>query len=317
MLLLSILIIIAASVVIYFVGERFADASSNLGDYFRLPRSVKGATFDAISSSFPELMVALFSVIAFKKFEVGIGTITGSALFNLLIIPGICVLVAPKVFKVSKDVVSRDVKFYLLSVLLLLILLIFFKTWGLLVALIFFALYVIYVRSIVTHTKKYRLDKNVVKKNISVGKNVLIAVVTMVIIAFASYYLTEASIDLATVLGVSPLIIAFTVIAAATSVPDAVISIVNARKGHIDDAASNVFGSNIFDILVGLSIPLALAYIFSGPTFMAFDNLGIVIGLLVSTLIVMYMLRKQILTRRNGWFLLLIYLVFVLSVILF
>jgi cation:H+ antiporter len=315
MIYLAIAVIIAASVVIYFAGKYFADASSNLGDYFRLPRSVKGATFDAISSSFPELMVALFSVIAFKQFEVGIGTITGSALFNLLIIPGICVLVAPKVFKVSKDVVNRDVKFYLFSVILLLFALIFFKWWGLLVAFAFIALYLLYIRSIVIHTKEFRSDKKVKKKVIPLGKNILIAFVTMLAIAIASYFLTEYAIELASALGVSPLIIAFTVIAVATSIPDAVISIVNARKGDIDDAASNVFGSNIFDILIGLSIPLLIAYIFAGPTLMASGSVGVVIGLLLSTILVMSMLRKQVLTRRNGWVLLAVYLVFVLTVI--
>ena len=113
--LISFSVIVLTSVLLYFISNRFADASSNIGDYLKLSRSVKGATFDAIAGSMPELLVALFAVIFFKSFEIGIGTIAGSALFNLLVIPGICVLVAPVAFKVSRDVIDRDGLFYIIS----------------------------------------------------------------------------------------------------------------------------------------------------------------------------------------------------------
>ena len=72
-------VILLSSIIIYLSGKRFAESSSKIGDFLNLPRDVKGATFDAISSSLPELLVALYSVIFFKQFEVGIGTIAGSA----------------------------------------------------------------------------------------------------------------------------------------------------------------------------------------------------------------------------------------------
>ena len=129
-ILIALGIILLSSIVIYFAGNRFAESSSKIGDYFNLPRDVKGATFDAVASSLPELLVALYSIIFFKQFEVGIGTIAGSALFNLLIIPGICVFAAPVAFKVGKKVLSRDALFYMISVFILVVLLIYFKTWG-------------------------------------------------------------------------------------------------------------------------------------------------------------------------------------------
>ena len=123
-------IIVVSSIVIYLAGIRFAESSSKIGDYFNLPRDVKGATFDAVSSSAPELLVALYSVIFFKQFEVGVGTIAGSALFNLLVIPGLCVLVAPVAFTVSRKVISRDALFYMVAVFSLVVLLMYFESWG-------------------------------------------------------------------------------------------------------------------------------------------------------------------------------------------
>lgn len=298
----SLGIIILTSVVIYYAGKYFSEASSLLGDHFGLPRSVKGATFDAISSSLPELLVALFSVISFHKFEVGLGTVVGSALFNLLIIPGLAVLVAPVAFKVSKKVVSREAVFYIIAVVALIVALIITQTWGLIIPLALLGLYVVYVyllaRDVSEHKKKAH-HKQLLKRPFV---EVSILIFTAGIIALASYFLTEHAILLSNFLHIHPFIIAFTVVAAATSVPDTVISVLNARKGDIDDATSNVFGSNIFDILVGLSIPLIIAYFILGPTTILFSRMELLGLLLVATLFVYVVIkRKYELTKTHAW----------------
>jgi len=57
------------------------------------------------------------------------------------------------------------------------------------------------------------------------------------------------------VLRVNEIIMGFTILAAGTSIPDAVSSMTVARHGHGDMAVSSSIGSNIFDILVGLPVP--------------------------------------------------------------
>ena len=310
-LAISIGTIVIASILIYFIGNIFAKASSNLGDYFRLSKSVKGATFDAIASSLPELLVALFAVIFFKKFEVGIGTIAGSALFNLLVIPGICVLVSPVVFKVHKYVITRDAMYYVISVFVLLVLTLYFKVWGFVISLILIGGYFAYLRTIVRHTKEHRKKKSK-PEGIKLWKELLIAFATLICIGAVTYFLTGASIELAEVLNIAPIIIAFTITAAATSIPDAVISIFNAKKGNVDDAASNVFGSNIFDIFIGLGVPLLIYSLFVGPVEIVFNNLEIIIGLLGATIIVFFFFAEEnTLRKKQGIFLLFMYVVFV------
>lgn len=317
----NIIIILVTSALIWVTGQWFIQASSRIGDYFRLPRSVKGATLDAISSSFPELMIALFAVIAFQHFEVGVGTIAGSALFNLLIITGISVLVAPKAFKVSRNVVMRDGVFYIISVATLLIALFATKTWTLLIPLSFILIYLLYFKEIVHDVHEFHKETARKKKKhskIKLPRELTIAIICMLVIGFASYFLTEHAIAFAEAIHVSPLVIAFTVMAAATSLPDAVISIGNARKGHIDDATSNVFGSNIFDILIGLSIPILLAiFLTKGPVQIQFDYIEIVIGLLGSTLLLIYFLTGDYTLRKwHGGLLLAMYGAFLGYVIL-
>lgn len=316
--IISIAVILIASAIIYYIGQFFAESSSKIGDYLEMPRSVKGATFDAISSSMPELMIAVFSLIFFKRFDVGIGTIAGSALFNLLIIPGIAVLVAPVTFKVSKELLTRDGIFYTIAVFALLSALFYSKVWGLAIPLIFLFLYLLYIRLIIRHTKKHTLtarQKKIAKK-IRIQKELLIAGISVLVMGVAAFYLTESSINLAEAIGIPPVIIAFTIIAAATSVPDAVISITNARKGQLDDATSNVFGSNIFDILIGLSIPVLLAYFMLGPVEIIFDQVAIILGLLGATILMLYFLAEDYtLHKRHALFLLILYAAFVFYVI--
>src|SRR6056297_3236156 len=162
-LILNLIIIVLTSFVIFYFGNIFAKSSSNIGDYLNLPRSIKGATFDAVASSLPELLITFFLRKLFKKIEIGIGTIAGSALFNLLIIPGICVLIAPVAFKVGRKVITRDAIFYILSVFALLVILFYFKIWGIIIALILLLIYAFYLRDIIKHSKEYK--REIKKKN--------------------------------------------------------------------------------------------------------------------------------------------------------
>ncbi len=311
-------IIILTSIVVYFSGKKFAESSSKIGDYLHLPRSVKGATFDAVSGSLPEFMVALFSVLVFKKFEVGIGTIAGSALFNLLVIPGLCVLVAPVAFKVSREVISRDGMFYNISVFVLLAALLYSRVWGLIIPIIFLAVYAWYLRNIFKHSKEHKntVEQSKESKNITLWKELLNVFFNLIIMGIATYFLTAAAINFSEAIGVPAIIIAFTIVAAATSLPDTIVSFVNAKKGNIDDAASNVFGSNIFDILIGLGIPLLIAYSFTGPIDIVFDQIEIVIGLLGATILVLYFLAEShTLHKKQAWFMLFMYVVFLAYIV--
>lgn len=308
----ALVTIIFSSIVIYFAGNRFAESSSKIGDYLELPRDVKGATFDAVSSSLPELLVALYSVIIFRQFEVGVGTIAGSALFNLLVIPGICVFVSPVAFKVSKKVITRDALFYMIAVFTLIVLLIYFKTWGIIVAVVLLFIYLLYLKDIISHTRLHQKVHKHEHSEIRLGKEIFFFLLLLIVIGVFTFLLTESAIDLSNALGVSPIIIAFTIIAAATSVPDTVISAVNAGKGDIDDATSNIFGSNIFDILVGIGLPLLIYFVYKGSTQISFANLEIVLGLLGTTILILYFFGdNRKLERKEAGILLFMYLVFV------
>ena len=111
----------------------------------------------------------------------------------------------------------------------------------------------------------------------------------MIVMGGATHLLVESSLALGDMLGIDGVIMGFVVIAAGTSVPDTALSVISARKGHYDAAVSNVFGSNIFDICICLSIPILLALAISGePTSIDLPQLGLIWSLIGATFLAVY-----------------------------
>lgn len=106
----AIFIVVVASIAIMFACNSFDDASNYLGR--NMKPGIRGATINAIGSSMPELMTAFFLLFLFQDqdgFSAGIATTAGSAVFNAVIIPMLCIL-AVKYKGVSIEKVVDGVK---------------------------------------------------------------------------------------------------------------------------------------------------------------------------------------------------------------
>merc|ERR1739848_248898 len=84
---------------------------------------------------------------------------------------------------------------------------------------------------------------------------------------------------------IPPEIMGLTFLAAGTSIPDLITSVIVARKGFGDMAVSSSIGSNIFDVTVGLPLPWLLYNIFKGPVSVSSSGLVCSIGLLLAMLV--------------------------------
>ena len=137
----------------------------------------------------------------------------------------------------------------------------------------------------------------------------------MLIMGGASHILVESSLELGNMLGIDGVIMGFVVIAAGTSVPDTALSVISARKGQYDAAVSNVFGSNIFDICVCLSIPILLALAISGETTkIELPQMGLIWSLVGATLLAIYFFwsNNYTLTKLKAGMMGMLYLLIIL-----
>lgn len=101
-----------------------------------------------------------------------------------------------------------------------------------------------------------------------------------------SYFMVKFAETIGGTTGIPPFIMGLTFLAAGTSVPDLLSSVIVARMGEGDMAVSSSIGSNIFDILVGLPLPWLLFILIEGENVtMATDGIGQSIGILVGMIV--------------------------------
>jgi len=296
-LLTSLALITVASVVIMYASDTFESASSYLGR--NMAAGIKGATINAAGSSMPELLTTAVFLFVYKDldgFSAGVATAAGSAVFNGLIIPALCIFVVviwgtkkngveskAKFIEVDSRNILRDGIWLVIGEVMLIVFLgNTTLTWVTGAALL--ACYVGYFLHLMYHNRKYggadedgfeAEEENSEKttklralltfdfnnlffngKPYTTGSAWTVLGAAIVVLGAACLLLAEAVIESATALNIPTYFTAVVLAAAATSVPDTVLSVKDARNGLYDDAMSNALGSNIFDIAVSLGLPL-------------------------------------------------------------
>ena len=335
--LLWISLIMLSTIIIWRAGDFFSSAATYIQEKHEIPQSIKAAVIDAVASSFPEFCVAVIAVIMIGRAEVGISSIIGSALYNVLVIPAAAGLVATSPMIISREVVWRDNIFYFGVVLLLGAMLWQFPNeWGAGVALLFLLAYIGYVVLLHRDFKKSRNqesheikaekveedeeDEEDLLELTSEKKAWLWIMLMMFVMGGASHLLVESSLALGDMLGIDGVIMGFVVIAAGTSIPDTALSVISAKKGQYDAAVSNVFGSNIFDICICLSIPILIALAMSGePTNIDLPQTGLIWSLIGATLLAIYFFwsNNYTLTKVKAGMMGILYLLIILVSITF
>lgn len=121
-------------------------------------------------------------------------------------------------------------------------------------------------------------------------------------------------------LNIPIMFIAVVLASAATSVPDTIISVRDARNGNYNDAISNALGSNIFDVCFALGLPLFLYCLFYGPITMSPETVQfsseLRILLLIMTIIAFFVyLIGSRMTKLKGFILLIIYILFTIYIV--
>jgi cation:H+ antiporter len=292
----ALLLVIFTTWVISKACDGFEVAANYLGR--NMSEGVKGATINAIGSSMPELFVIFVFLFIYSDttgFAGGIGTTAGSAVFNTMVIPAFSIIVALKIFnlssiKVSKKVILRD-GLMLIAVEFILIVTIreTLEWWHGMMLMLLYTAYAGYM--LISMEKKTEEEcENEIQQNeiressriwyfltldlehAVVGKNKLtnrnswsLLIISIIFIAIACYFLVEAAELFASKIGIASYFVAVIIVAAASSVPDTILSIKDAKSGNYDDAVSNALGSNIFDICMALGLPLFLYTIMYGP----------------------------------------------------
>lgn len=336
----GLVIMVVASIIVAKASNVFELATDYLGR--NLNDGVKGLTLNAIGSSFPELLTTVFFLVFATQENLGrdlaasIGGNAGSAIFNSIIIPMLVIqvvlMMGVKNFNISQKVVLRDGLFLIVAEILLLVILSsnYITHWHGWILTSFYVVYIFYaMRTMQKTAGDNEIDDIHFEKNswytrylfkADSGKTFrawMLLLLAVIIIGVAVAGLVEGCKMIADAININPIFVALILVAAASSVPDTIISMKDARKGNHSDALSNVLGSNIFDITISIGLPLAIYLLVTGQKIdFSIDGPTIIdirVVLLIATVvtILIYLFSKKI-TKFHVALLLGLYLIFII-----
>jgi len=257
---MNYLLLLVGLVLLAVCAEMLTRGSTALAARFRVPEFIVGLTVVAVGTSMPELTVSVLSA-AEGNGAMSIGNVTGSNLFNTLVILGVCALIRPLVF--TRENIRRDIPICIGASLALAAVIFGDRTvreaGGSIGRAEGVAMLAAYVAVIIWSIRSARRDGPTAEARDDAApsdKNpmpitdicLFIAAGLGGLIGGGELCLKSAE-AIARSWGVSESIIAITIVAAGTSLPELASSISAVAKGKFSMAVGNIIGSNIFNIL--------------------------------------------------------------------
>lgn len=257
---MDILLLIVGLGLILAGANFLTDGSAALAQRFRVPEFIIGLTVVAVGTSTPELVVSVLSAIGGQS-DVAIGNVVGSNIFNVFVILGVCALIRP--IPLTAGNIRRDIPFGVLVSLLLLALAqdsLFCKTAadriGRIDGAVMIGLYVALMWYTIRKTKRPEAaaPTESSKAPMPGWLTAVMIVGGLAGLVFGGEMFLRSATSIARSLGISESVIAITLVAGGTSLPELASSLVSLFKGKADMALGNVIGSNIANILLILGV---------------------------------------------------------------
>ena len=306
-MLLQTVILILGFVVLIKGADIFVDGASGVAENFKLSKMLIGLTIVAFGTSAPEFAVSVKSLLSGSG-DIVLGNVIGSNILNILLILGCSALFHS--LNVKNNTVKKELPITMLFTLVFSVLLsdsIFDK--GLvntftrgdgIILLLFFCVFIYYLISIARNKVEKEEDKDMMK----LPKAIAFTIVGIIAIVLGSNFVVDSASKIAEIMGVSERIIALTIVALGTSLPELVTSVTATRKGEYDIAIGNVVGSNIFNIGMVIGIPVSL---FGGIGVVSFSYIDLLVMITAAVLLFMFSFKDYKISRKEGIIFLLLF----------
>lgn len=278
--MVSALLVFVGFTLLAFGGEVLLRGAVGLAARLRLSPAIIGLTVVAAGTSVPELAVSALASVKGQT-DLAVGNVVGSNLFNLLVILGISALVRPLVL--GGNTIRLE---YPVLVLVTLMSLAITQDGGInrLDAALLLSVYIGFTAYVVSLVREQMNAVEMREYGAAVrgletshapsGLPGLLAQVGggIALLGIGAQATVTGAVALATSFGVSERVIGLTILAAGTSLPEVVTSLVAVARGRDDVAIGNVIGSNLFNLLGILGLSAAIAPLAVHPTIVGSDN---------------------------------------------
>lgn len=257
-------------------------------------------------TSAPEFAISVGAAYQ-NNSEISLGNIIGSCVANLLLVLGVASVIRP--IKVKKGIIRREAPIMLGATFVLLIAAFFglLDKYHIFGGIIFLILFILFVYFFIHCAKKERY-KSIKYSNNKTTKHILFIFLGIIGVVAGAWLLIESAKVIAEFFSIPQFIIAISIVAIGTSLPELVVSSMAAYKNESDIAVGNVLGSNVFNILMVLGVAALFIPLNANST----ESISHLWILLVITLIILpiFYTGKGI-SRLEGLFMLVLYSVFI------
>lgn len=311
---MDILLLIVGLGLILAGANFLTDGSAAVAQRLRVPEFIIGLTIVAVGTSTPELVVSVLSAIAGKS-DVAIGNVVGSNIFNVFVILGICALIRP--LPLTRSTIRRDIPIGMVVSLLLFVLasdaLLHLgptdrlgRGDGILMLILYIALMWYTIRA-AGRTEETPAEGT--KAQMAPWLAAVMIVGGLAGLVFGGELFLDSATALARQLGVSESVIAITLVAGGTSLPELASSVVSLVKGKADMALGNVIGSNIANILLILGLSATINPLTMGG--ITTTDLAVVILTSLLLFLTAFTFRRRAVDRWEGLIFLVIYALYI------
>lgn len=294
-------------------ADLLVDGASNLAKKFYIPEIIIGLTILSIGTSLPELIVSITSAINGYS-DLAVGNIVGSNIANLLLVLGLSAMIKSVSF--NKETKLIDIPICLGVSIIFLILANLGQNITRMDAIILVLLFIVFIiyTIVMTFRNKEIRKENKGKDdgtNESTIKNIIYIILGIAILKIGGDLTVDNAISIANFFNLSEKIIAVTILAAGTSLPELVTSVSAAIKGKSDIAIGNILGSCVFNMLLIIGVSALIKPIKYNMSY----NIDMIFLLLGTLVLVLFPIipPKNKMSRGNGSVYFSLYIIYLLT----
>ena len=315
--LITPLILLTLSIVILYVsGEIIIKSSVFIANVLRVPTLIIGLTVVSFATSLPEIFVSIEALLEGSS-NIALGNVFGSNIANLSLVMAILAILNN--LNISKQTFKIDYPFLLTISLSLGIVMLFslsINFWIGTLFLIILIFYLIYLINTGHNIESLDINKSKdvesYKNKFQIIKNIALLLFGVFALKLGADMLVENTIDIASYFGISDRVIAVTIVAFGTSVPELVTSIVASYKKQQGLAIGNLIGSNIFNILAVIGISSVIKEIkITDKEIIYYDYIYMLFVTFLLGLFI-YVSKNKIISKHHGYFLLTVYIIYII-----
>ena len=303
-------------VLLYLGGEALVKGAVSLALKLKISTFVAGMTIVSFATSAPELLVSLGAAIKGHT-DITFGNVIGSNIANIALVLGL----AAVLFRLNINPQTKKISFPFLffSSLIFGLVVYFFNGIYFWVGVAFVILLVFFILYLIRQSRKEYLQTAIVDDELfekesqtSLYKSVLYLVIGIVFLKYGADYFVDGAIALAEVFSVSNRVIAVTVIAIGTSIPELATTVIAAIKKEESLAVGNLIGSNIFNILAVLGLTALIKDIPLVDVQLIRTDYLLMMGITIFLGVFIYLFSKNKVSRKEGAFFLAVYIAYII-----